>query len=62
MDNQNPYISEEEQVMPWPKEKGQTKMNKILLRKLKIVHLLKKPIKKPGWTHMLRKGKQLLLH
>ena len=40
--------------------KGQTTIYKILHRKLKIEQ--HEPIKNQGWTHVLRKGKKLLLH
>jgi hypothetical protein len=42
------------------KTKGQTIIYKTLLRKLKIEQ--HEPNFKPGWTYVLRKGKQFLLH
>ena len=59
--NQNPYI--EEQTTQWPKEKsakGKTTIYKTLHRKLKIEQ--HKPFKNWGWSRVLRKGNQFLLH
>jgi hypothetical protein len=42
------------------KQDNRTKTYKTLHRKLKIEQL--GPLLKPGWTQVLRKGKQFLLH
>jgi hypothetical protein len=59
--NQDPYI-EEEQTTQWPKEKvqGQTTIYKayIWIQRSRNTN----PNKNRGWTQVLRKGRQFLLH
>ena len=59
--NQNPYI--EEQTTQWPNEKGHKRTN----NDLKNIHIKLKieypyPTKTLGWTQVLRKRKQFLVH
>jgi len=58
--NQNLYI--EEQTTQWPKEKIQKDKQRSTKHTYKTKDRVTRTPPKSGWTQMLRKGRQFLLH
>jgi hypothetical protein len=60
--NQKPYI-EGEQTTQWPKEKVQKDKQRSTKHTYKTNDRVSRtPLKTGGWTQVVRKGKQFLLH